>query len=723
MRCIHLVLSLAVLAAVAGCGGTTPSNENANAGANDNSSSNDNGGGTGNTVDDLPDPSQDDGLGSGAGLDVVVPGLLLLGYDQSLELDFFTQLAGTAAGSLGGQLLDVIPELHVATVLVGPGTEAVSAEAALSLDRVEYAELDIAGFPAGTGDALPGAASSEFGQYHLFTTNVLAASVVPTTGTPTIAVLDSGCDLTHPEFLGGRVTSGFDYVGGSTQVLDTTGHGTGVISLLSASTNLGTMAGIAPQFEVTVHKVCDLTGACPLDAVVLGIIGALNGNADDDLSSAEIAAADVLYCGFSFSTESLTLARAIFEAERRGVTVIAPAGNNGRASNAAADRFPAGFSTTVSVAATDVVDAVAPFTNRASTVDVAAPGVDLLVAAPSGQYRYVDGSSYAAALVAGAAARILDRDGSLRPDQVKAVLQASGDTLPGVHALPAGTRRLNVAAALIDESAPFEPYIIRDAELVAATGVDRDTLITNQAGATAEQPVSEAFGNEHLHLYGYFGGNGALFELVDGDNRHALVPVSLATSTIDLFLSFVRGIELGQITTPFSVLQEAVVIMPELGGTRRPVTISALVGDTHSEPRTIVFDPLEPGYNIVGYKNFDSSVWHSLETEADQFNPTAANIQLSTGGGARPEINWTGNGTTLSVSMGSILSPDYFVLSDDSADIGRPLRLGSCVGAEAAEQICGPDIVLPSDQLARVVVELDSDTGPQYATLELIYKD
>ena len=62
--------------------------------------------------------------------------------------------------------------------------------------------------------------------------------------------------------------------------------------------------GLLPGFDVTVHKVCDGLGLCTLDAVVLGIIGALNGNADLDLTDSEIPLADVINMSFSFSAAS-----------------------------------------------------------------------------------------------------------------------------------------------------------------------------------------------------------------------------------------------------------------------------------------------------------------------------------------------------------------------------------------------------------------------------------
>lgn len=707
----------------ASCGPFGSGNTNGNANANDNGNEN---GGTGNTVDDLPDLSDDDAFGSGEGEDAFVSGLILVGFDQTISEDLFLQLAQATPTTINGQLLDVIPDIQVISVLVQPGAEQQSITLARQLENVDYAEAVFAGFVAGVTDLLPNAGSVEFAQYQLFLTNAIAARAVIRNGSgrTTIAVLDTGCDLSHFEFLGSSVLAGADYVQGTGSVADDFpgGHGTGAVGLLASSVDGGRLAGLVPGFNVTVHKVCGSDGFCSLDSVVLGIIGALNGNSDSDISTAEIPRADVINIGFSFASEYETLARAVFEADRRGVVVVAPAGNNGRSAEAAQDRYPAGYSTVIAVGATDLADQAAPFSNRSLSLKVVAPGVDLLVTAPANTYVFVNGSSFASVQVSAAAAWLLDLESGLTPSAVQQRISLRGDSLPFSNGFgSASVRRLNFLSVVTNETHAPEPYLIRDHALVEATGVAVDTLVAGQTGQSENAATAEAFSGENVYWYGYFAGQDPSFELIDGDQRTALLPESVAISSIDLFLEFLRGIDLGELSASFTVMQQAVFEMPDLGGERRVVEIVASAAGVESDARPLIFNPLKKGYNIIGYKNFDSAVTHFLEDEGDAFNPQQADIQLF-GSGGRPEINWTGVGDANRVQVGSSLNPNYFVTSEEGEnEIPAPVRVGACLGNDALDQVCGDDITLPEQEIVRILVGVSGPGGESFAFLDLIY--
>ena len=72
--------------------------------------------------------------------------------------------------------------------------------------------------------------------------------------------------------------------------------------------------------------------------------------------------------------------------------------------------------------------------------------------------------------------------------------------------------------------------------------------------------------------------------------------------------------------------------------------------------------------------------------------------------------------------MGSGIDPSYFVTSEPGENqITPPVRLGACVGAEVPEQICGPDVTLPENALARILVQTVESGGTRTATLDVIY--
>src|SRR5207244_4339902 len=97
---------------------------------------------------------------------------------------------------------------------------------------------------------------------------------------------------------------------------------------------------------------------------------------------------------------SQAVKRAIAFAISRGITVVASAGND----NTNAPQFPASFDDVLSVAATDLMDKKAGFSNYGRSIYVDAPGVNIISAYPGGYYALASGTSFSAPFVAGEAA-------------------------------------------------------------------------------------------------------------------------------------------------------------------------------------------------------------------------------------------------------------------------------------------------------------------------------
>jgi subtilisin family serine protease len=86
------------------------------------------------------------------------------------------------------------------------------------------------------------------------------------------------------------------------------------------------------------------------------------------------------------------------------------------------------------VTATDIDDKVFKQANRGTHIAVAAPGVDILAAAPDGGYQMTSGTSFAAAQVTGVAALILDRNRSLDAAAIRRILMSTAHDLgPAGH--------------------------------------------------------------------------------------------------------------------------------------------------------------------------------------------------------------------------------------------------------------------------------------------------
>ena len=131
--------------------------------------------------------------------------------------------------------------------------------------------------------------------------------------------------------------------------------------------------------------------------------------------------------------------------------LVAAAGNDGPQ---APEAYPAAYPEVIAVTATDVDDKSLAVANRGSYVAVAAPGVDIFVAAPNGGYDYSTGTSVAAAHVSGLAALLIERNPGLTPDAIRAILvRTARDLGPPGRDDEFGAGLVNAYEALLTQSA------------------------------------------------------------------------------------------------------------------------------------------------------------------------------------------------------------------------------------------------------------------------------
>ena len=266
----------------------------------------------------------------------------------------------------------------------------------------------------------------------------------PGRGVP-ITIVDSGVDVTHPEFAGrpdvellnAQEPAG---IGGE--------HGTSVASVIGAPQNGVGVVGIYPQ-------------------AVLRSWDAARG-AGTRLESADIAAGILAAARAGRGVINLSLGGdrdlpielAVSEAVATGSLVVAASGNDGTRGSPVG--FPAALPHVITVAATDRTGAVASFSSRSPYVDIAAPGDDIVVASALGRdWRPSSGTSFSSPIVAGAAAWLWTARPELDAGQVAEILRRSARDIDQPGRDPAsGFGMLNVQAALGLPSPvrdPFEP--------------------------------------------------------------------------------------------------------------------------------------------------------------------------------------------------------------------------------------------------------------------------
>jgi type VII secretion-associated serine protease mycosin len=270
----------------------------------------------------------------------------------------------------------------------------------------------------------------------------------------TVGVLDTGVNGSVPD-LRGSVTPGPDFARGA----DPPGyhpphwHGTFIASLIaghgSGPGRASGVVGVAPAARILSVRVIldDDEPGFPIynaiahyeDAIASGIRYAVrHGVAVINMSLGSASAA-------------MPVRAAIGYAISHGVVVVASAGNNGAPPGTSSRySYPASFTGVISVGAVGEDHQRAPFSDRNASVVISAPGVAVVGAAPGGGYLAVNGTSPAAAFVAGVAALIRSRYPRLRPALVRQALVSSARHRPaGGYSRGAGFGEVDAAGALV----------------------------------------------------------------------------------------------------------------------------------------------------------------------------------------------------------------------------------------------------------------------------------
>ena len=136
--------------------------------------------------------------------------------------------------------------------------------------------------------------------------------------------------------------------------------------------------------------------------------------------------AEVINLSLGGTSSSSTLLSAINYAWNKGVVVAAAAGNDGRSRKL----YPAYYSNSIAVAATDSNDKKASFSNYGNWVDEAAPGVNIF-SAYKNDYANLSGTSMATPFVSGLAALLFGQNPGWSNAQVRNRIESTADRIPG----------------------------------------------------------------------------------------------------------------------------------------------------------------------------------------------------------------------------------------------------------------------------------------------------
>jgi thermitase len=296
-----------------------------------------------------------------------------------------------------------------------------------------------------------------------------------------IAIVDSGVDDRHPDLRGKVVDEATLSANGGDRA-DYVGHGTAIAGVAGAIPNNGIgIAGVGYNSSLMDVKVAydDLGGSLFTDCAGLatGIVYAASHHAQviNVSLGGRYCAAEALAAAYAWS---------------RGSLVVAAAGNQASQT----PTYPAALPNVISVGATDNSDRRAGFSNYgANWVDIAAPGVNIESTLPryanrqgATNYGLMEGTSFAAPMVAGAAALLwptvadTNHDGQVN-DEVRSRLLRYADRTAGTGSdWRAG--RLDVCRALTADSAPCPPR-----------STPPPTLTNTEARSGARRALARAF--------------------------------------------------------------------------------------------------------------------------------------------------------------------------------------------------------------------------------------
>lgn len=236
-----------------------------------------------------------------------------------------------------------------------------------------------------------------------------------------VAIIDTGISTAAVD--PARIADGFNYIRPGDDLEDKLGHGTAVSAIIVGS-EPARIAGICPTATLVplVYATKDEEGS-----QIRGNTGMV---AQAIYDAIDIYHCDIINISSGSTGGSHRLKEAVEYAEAKGVLVVSCAGN-GQETNPGAVYYPGGYDSVICVGAANGDGKIASFSQKNDTVDLLALGTDLRLASVKGSRIRGEGTSFATAIVTGAAAQIWTEHPELTMDEVRQILLKSSRTVGG----------------------------------------------------------------------------------------------------------------------------------------------------------------------------------------------------------------------------------------------------------------------------------------------------
>ncbi|WP_339201720.1 S8 family serine peptidase [Peribacillus sp. FSL P2-0133] len=204
-----------------------------------------------------------------------------------------------------------------------------------------------------------------------------------------IAILDSGVNLNNHAL---NIKGGVNFTKETKDYQDLNGHGTYLAGIIASK-----KYGIAPKADVYAVKVLDSKKKGSYDTIIKGIQWAINQDVDIILMSLG---------GQKFSK---SMDEYIKKAHQKGITIISAVGNNGL-SKLDTVIYPAKFNEVIAVGAVGEDNKRWFKSSRGQGIDIMAPGVNLPSFNLKNEIVIENGTSVAAAYVAGVVCLLIQKE-------------------------------------------------------------------------------------------------------------------------------------------------------------------------------------------------------------------------------------------------------------------------------------------------------------------------
>lgn len=293
-----------------------------------------------------------------------------------------------------------------------------------------------------------------------------------------VAVVDSGMDYAHPDLTNNVWTNlgeipangvdddgngyvddvhGYDFSDDDPEPDDEVGHGTHCAGTIGAegNNNIG-VAGVCWQVRLMAVKIGGLYGISTADAIA-------------GIQYATLMGANVMNASWGGGYYTQAEKDAIDAAGAVNIVFVAAAGNSA-SDNDIIPHYPSSYASPniIAVMSTDHNDIRSGFSCYGLTsVDLAAPGTDILSCQPGGGYQLMSGTSMSTPHVTGACALLFSAYPTLSVAQVKQALMSTVD--PVVPGLCVSGGRFNMFRALTS-LLPGSPLVLQTNYLSGGNG-------------------------------------------------------------------------------------------------------------------------------------------------------------------------------------------------------------------------------------------------------------